>query len=267
MTLNPTTRIPPYPPLTYDGVFVALKALGMGHYDPRGRPVDLVVHPDLLAVAVSIALSNTFSGIIAAVRVHLLNDHWRLEFARPQTRKGEWPCQWCDSSNESKRTQCLTCGGPNLASCHRNSIATSTATATQDPSVNRHFEFLDEEDNEIWNRLVVAKNLDPRTSFIRFWRSGNLQLDGAFSLEELQAFVEAMRQMAERATDEEPQRFATDEGPSQPHSNLETTSLSEETVAALNLDTDKEKFAAILTIMKDQEESLKGAPLWAPSKP
>ena len=67
---------------------------------------------------------------------------------------------------------------------------------------HRHFEFLDKEDNEIWNRLVVTKNLDPRTSFIRFWRSGKIQLDGDFSLEELQAFVEAMLQMAERATKE-----------------------------------------------------------------
>lgn len=69
--------------------------------------------------------------------------------------------------------------------------------------MSRPFQFLDKEDNEIWNRLVVAKDLDPDTSFIRVWDSENIQLDGEFTPEQLEAFVEAMRQIAERATDKE----------------------------------------------------------------
>lgn len=47
--------------------------------------------------------------------------------------------------------------------------------------------------------------------------------------------------------------FDTDQGPSQPYSNMEERRLSERTVAALNLKTDEEAFLALLEIMQVEE--------------
>lgn len=69
-------------------------------------------------------------------------------------------------------------------------------------------------------------------------------------------FIQAARSLiAKRQSTKEPtaKLFATDRGPSQPFSNLQTQQLSEETIAALNLETNEETFLALLTIMQNQE--------------
>ena len=60
-------------------------------------------------------------------------------------------------------------------------------------------------------------------------------------------FVLAARSLISLKREAKPtdQPFAADQGP-QPHSNMQTDQLSEETIAALNLATDEETFLALL---------------------
>lgn len=64
-------------------------------------------------------------------------------------------------------------------------------------------------------------------------------------------FVQAAKSLIslKRESAKEPQLFAADQDPTQPHSNMQTNQLSEETIAALNLDTDEETFLALMQLL------------------
>ena len=60
-------------------------------------------------------------------------------------------------------------------------------------------EYLEPQDNKIWNKVLDLLGIDYIDAYYMFWSREEIQIDGNLSLKEMQAFTFAMEIMQDQA--------------------------------------------------------------------